>query len=71
MVTNEFLNDYLFHYNPYEKMWYGFKREYASTYFNDRESIPKNELFAGLSSWEAKDSVIKNYHPQSAKVKKA
>lgn len=28
------LYDYLFHYNPYEKIWYGFKRDDSHKYFN-------------------------------------
>lgn len=38
MMTNEVklnkLYDYLFHYNPYQKMWYAFRREDSNTYFN-------------------------------------
>jgi len=69
MVTNEFLNDYLFHLNPYENRWYGFKREHATLYFNNREGIPKGELYSALSSWEVKDLII-NHHtsPKKARV---
>lgn len=28
------LYDYLFHYNPYQKLWYAFKREESNKYFN-------------------------------------
>lgn len=28
------LYDYLFHYNPYKRLWYAFKRDEASKYFN-------------------------------------
>lgn len=31
--------DYLFHYNPYEDLWYAFKREDSNDYFSDRKTI--------------------------------
>jgi len=35
MVTKkEYLHEWLFHYNPYTKLWSGFKREYKNNYFN-------------------------------------
>lgn len=34
-VNLEFLNDYLFHFNPYTGMWAGFKREDNVEYFNN------------------------------------
>lgn len=30
----EELQSWLFHYNPYEKIWSAFKREHSSDYFN-------------------------------------
>jgi len=36
---NEDFYNYLFHYNPYEKLWYAFKREDSNDYFSDRNSI--------------------------------
>ena len=33
----EKLYDYLFHYNPYEKVWYAFKREEHGDYFNGKK----------------------------------
>ena len=36
---NEDFYNYLFHYNPYEKLWYAFKREDSNDYFSDRKSI--------------------------------
>lgn len=31
---NEEMYDWLFHYNPYEELWYAFKRENKEKYFN-------------------------------------
>lgn len=39
----EQLYDYLFHYNPYQKIWYAFKREAHNDYFNGK----KVELIKG------------------------
>jgi hypothetical protein len=33
------LYDYLFHYNPYQKIWYGFKKEDSHKYFNGNGKI--------------------------------
>lgn len=30
----EHFHDYLFHYNPYTKLWAAFKREHSNEYFN-------------------------------------
>lgn len=68
MVNNEFLNNYLFHYNPYEKKWYAFERENTTVYFNDREKL-KDNLFTALSSWEVRDLVIK-HHLQTSRIHK-
>jgi hypothetical protein len=39
----EKLYDYLFHYNPYQKMWYAFYRDESNQYFNgDRKRVMKN-----------------------------
>ena len=35
---NEFLHGYLFHYNPYTKLWAGFPRELMVDYFNGSEN---------------------------------
>jgi hypothetical protein len=32
--TPEFLQGYIFHYNPYNQIWAGFPREYSNDYFN-------------------------------------
>lgn len=34
MAHSEHFQDYLFHYNPYTKMWAAFKREHSNDYFN-------------------------------------
>lgn len=34
----EFLHGYLFHYNPYTKLWAGFPRELMVDYFNGSEN---------------------------------
>lgn len=33
-TQNEFLQGYIFHYNPYTQMWAGIKREDNNDYFN-------------------------------------
>jgi len=38
----EHFQDYLFHYNPYERMWAAFKREYSNDYFN---GLKENVVF--------------------------
>lgn len=30
----EELHNWLFHYNPYKQLWFAFRREHASEYFN-------------------------------------
>jgi hypothetical protein len=30
----EFLQGYIFHFNPYTKLWAGFAREHSNDYFN-------------------------------------
>jgi hypothetical protein len=38
------LYDYLFHYNPYQKVWYAFNKNDSTAYFNgDRKIAIKNE----------------------------
>lgn len=34
MNKTEFLQQYIFHFNPYTQMWAGFKREDSNNYFN-------------------------------------
>jgi len=48
---NENFQDILFHYNPYEELWYAFRRDDANSYFSDRKSIPT------LSSAKIKDLI--------------
>jgi hypothetical protein len=39
----EKLYDYLFHYNPFQKLWYAFKREDYNKYFNgDKKELMKH-----------------------------
>jgi hypothetical protein len=33
-TKSEFLQGYIFHYNPYTETWAGFPREYSNDYFN-------------------------------------
>jgi len=35
----EQFQDVLFHYNPYEDLWYAFKRSDANDYFSNRQAI--------------------------------
>lgn len=35
----EQFHDVLFHYNPYEDLWYAFNRSDANDYFSDRQKI--------------------------------
>lgn len=37
-MENSQFYEWLFFYNPYEKLWYAFKREHYNLFFNDRES---------------------------------
>ena len=32
--------DYLFHYNPFQEMWYAFRREDKENYFNGKLTSP-------------------------------
>lgn len=36
MIKNKLypLYDYIFHYNPYQELWYAFKREDSNKYFS-------------------------------------
>jgi len=34
MNKTEFLQQYIFHYNPYTQMWAAVKREHSDKYFN-------------------------------------
>lgn len=36
---NDNFYDYLFHYNPYDKLWYAFRRDDSNDYFSNRASI--------------------------------
>lgn len=38
----ENLYDYLFHYNPYKKAWFAFRREDKEAYFNGE--LPESKL---------------------------
>jgi hypothetical protein len=40
---NEAFNDYIFHYNPYSRVWSAVKREYSNAYFNG-EDIPEGGI---------------------------
>jgi hypothetical protein len=33
-TDNEILQEYMFHFNPYKKMWAGFTRDAKNDYFN-------------------------------------
>lgn len=51
------LYDYLFHYNPYEKMWYCFRREDSHRYFNgNKKGIAKSSELEELVT----DIIVKN-----------
>lgn len=40
---------YIFHYNPYRKLWYGFKREDSNKYFNGNyKNVMKSESIEDL-----------------------
>ena len=48
--NTEKLYDYLFHYNPYEELWYAFKRKQYGDYFNGKKSgLMKNKDFDELT----------------------
>lgn len=42
-LMNEAFNDYIFHYNPYSRVWSAVKREYSNAYFNG-EDIPEGGI---------------------------
>ena len=42
MAHSENFQDYLFHYNPYTRLWAAFKREHSNDYFN---GIVENVVF--------------------------
>jgi hypothetical protein len=37
MTKLEHFQDYLFHYNPYQDLWFAFKREDSVGYFNGED----------------------------------
>ena len=43
------LHNWLFHYNPYKKLWNAFKREQATPYFNgDLENVLSSKKHSTL-----------------------
>ena len=46
----EILHDYLFYFNPYEKLWFAFKREDMKEFFNDHSSVMTNDKFLKANS---------------------
>ena len=49
----EHFYDYLFHYNPYEKLWYAFKRDGYNEYFSGKTKknyIMKHEDLGALTN---------------------
>ncbi len=58
----ESLYDYLFHYNPYQKVWLAFKREHYNDYFNGK----KVEIIKGKDI----DDVITEILVKTTKSKK-
>ena len=55
MTTEEVLQHYLFHYNPFEKKWYGFKREDSNKYFTDKKTALSNKSMKKLI-----EGIVKN-----------
>lgn len=58
METNETflegLNDYLFHYNPYNETWSAFKREDSNSYFNGdaaEDKVIRSSSFSTLVNY--------------------
>lgn len=49
-ITHEFLYDWCFFYNPYEKLWYAVKREYKDLYFSNKDSIPSEAVIKNKSN---------------------
>jgi len=50
-INKEEFYHYLFHYNPYEDLWYAVHREDYIRYFNgDKKGIMKNKDFHDLTS---------------------
>jgi len=38
-MKNNVLYDYMFHFNPYEQLWYAFRREEANAYWSDKDNV--------------------------------
>lgn len=38
-MKDSVLYDYMFHFNPHDQLWYGFKRDEANAYWSDRDSV--------------------------------
>ena len=64
MIKNNMdkLYDYLFHYNPYEKLWYAFKRDESHKYFNgDKKGVMKDPEIEELIT----SILVKNHKPNA------
>lgn len=50
-MSNEFFQDWLFHYNPYTKEWNAFKREHMNDYFNGSIQALHSKSFKTLTGY--------------------
>lgn len=56
MRKTEVFNDWLFHYNPYQEMWYAFKREHHLEYFNgEHKNVLKSDNIKTLEQYIQKN----------------
>lgn len=41
-MKDDTLIDWLFWYNPYEELWYGYQRDYHNQFHSNRDSVPSS-----------------------------
>ena len=60
-ISNEYLNDILFHFNPYSNLWRCCNREHQAEMFNgDKTNIIESEKFDILIGMLSRYGSIKN-----------
>ena len=57
-MTTNYLHEWLFHYNGYEKLWYAFTRETRDDYFNGTGNRYIKSKAAGKSQKPRKSSMF-------------
>mgnify|MGYP000973493637 CR=1 FL=1 len=59
MKNEEVIQNYLFHYNPYDKKWYAFRREDLNKYFKKNTLKAKNKIFSDTNMKTLKGKILK------------